>query len=132
MRFPVYLALNDGITTYNRKLLIRFDLSSHSIELVCCQKQQKKFLTSYWFAELKDLNDSKLFVCESSIVSSRINFIPFISFRGTIFYKPVTGQEPFFAVSYSKPALAFFCSHFRGKYGTKSFLAKNNYLGVGS
>ena len=38
------------------------------LELVCCKKQQKKFLTSYWFAErgpLKDLNDSKLIVYES-------------------------------------------------------------------
>ena len=27
------------------------------------------------------------------------------SFRGILFHKPVTGQELFFAVSYSKPAL---------------------------
>jgi len=37
--------------------------------------------------------------------SSRINFIPFRIFRGPLFHKPVTGQELFFAVSYSKPAL---------------------------
>ena len=34
-----------------------------------------------------------------------INFIPFRIFRGPPFHKPVTGQELFFAVSYSKPAL---------------------------
>ena len=37
--------------------------------------------------------------------SSRNNFIPFRIFRGPLFHKPVTGQELFFAVSYSKPAL---------------------------
>ena len=37
--------------------------------------------------------------------SSRINFIPFRIFRGPLFHKPVTGQELFFAVSYSKLTL---------------------------
>ena len=32
-------------------------------------------------------------------------FIPSRIFRDPLFHKPVTGQEPFFAVSYSKPAL---------------------------
>ena len=31
------------------------------------------------------------------------------SFRGTLFRKPVTGQELCFAVSYSKPALRAYC-----------------------
>ena len=31
--------------------------------------------------------------------------VPFRIFRGPLFPKPVTGQELFFAVSYSKPAL---------------------------
>ena len=38
--------------------------------------------------------------------SFRINSIPFKMFRGPLFHKPVTGQELFFAVSYSKLALA--------------------------
>ena len=56
---------------------------------------------------LKDLNDSKLIVYESKRFpwSPRINFIPFRIFRGPLFHKPVTGQELFFAVSYSKLAL---------------------------
>ena len=39
----------------------------YTLEPVCCEKQQKKFLTSYWFAEqgTKDLSDSKLIVYES-------------------------------------------------------------------
>ena len=31
--------------------------------------------------------------------------VPFRTFRGPLFPKPVTGQELFLAVSYSKPAL---------------------------
>ena len=31
--------------------------------------------------------------------------LPFRTFRGPLYPKPVTGQELFFAVSYSKPAL---------------------------
>ena len=34
-----------------------------------------------------------------------ILYLPFRIFRGPLFHKLVTGQEPFFAVSYSKPAL---------------------------
>ena len=37
--------------------------------------------------------------------SFRISLEPFRSFRGPLLYKPVTDQELFFAVSYSKPAL---------------------------
>ena len=33
--------------------------------------------------------------------------MPFRIFRGPLFHKSVTGQELFFAVSYSKPALEF-------------------------
>ena len=35
-----------------------------------------------------------------------ISYIPFRTFRGPLFPKPVTDQELFLAVSYSKPALA--------------------------
>ena len=34
-----------------------------------------------------------------------ISLVPFRTVRGPLFPKPVTGQELFFAVSYSKPAL---------------------------
>ena len=67
------------------------------LEPVCCKKQQKKV-------------PDQLLVCRIgelwSTWKSRINFIPFRIFRGPLFYKPVTGQELFFAVSYSKPVLA--------------------------
>ena len=36
-----------------------------------------------------------------------ISLVPFRSFRGPLFPKPVTGQELFFAVSYSKLALVY-------------------------
>ena len=38
-----------------------------------------------------------------------INFIPYRIFRDPLFHKPVTGQELFFAVSYSKPVLVKKC-----------------------
>ena len=34
-----------------------------------------------------------------------------MSFRGPLFGKQVTGQEPLFAVSYNKPALGWFRGH---------------------
>ena len=37
--------------------------------------------------------------------SQKVQTLPFRIFRGPLFHKPVTGQELFFAVSYSKPAL---------------------------
>ena len=36
---------------------------------------------------------------------ARISLVPFRTFRRPLFSKPVTGQELFFAISYSKPAL---------------------------
>ena len=59
---------------------------------------------------LKDLKDSKLILNESKLFpwSSRINLMPFRIFWGPLFYKPVTGQELFYAVCYSKPALVVF------------------------
>ena len=56
---------------------------------------------------LKDLTDSKLILNEFKLFpcSSRISLVPFRTFRGPLFPKPVTGQDLFFAVSYSKPAL---------------------------
>ena len=42
---------------------------------------------------------------EKNLDSFRISLESFGSFRGTLLPKPITGQELFFAVSYSKPAL---------------------------
>ena len=65
-------------------------------------------LYTYW-AILKVSLESKLSVNESKLFpwSSRIILIPFRTFRGPLFSKPVTGQELFLVVSYSKPALEF-------------------------
>ena len=80
------------------------------LEPVCCKKPQKIVpVTDLWSrGPLKNLKDSKLNVNESKLFpwSSRISLVPFRTFRGPLFPKPITGQELFFAVSYSKPALA--------------------------
>ena len=56
---------------------------------------------------LKDLKGSKLILNVSKLFpwSSRISLVPFRTFRGPLFPKPVPCQELFFAVSYSKLAL---------------------------
>ena len=57
---------------------------------------------------LKVLNVNKLFQDdhENNLESVRISSESFIFFRGPlVLHKSVTGQELFFAVSYSKPAL---------------------------
>ena len=53
---------------------------------------------------LKVLNGTKL-ILDDNLDSFRISLESFRSFRGPLLLKPVTGQELFFAVSYSKPAL---------------------------
>ena len=65
-------------------------------------------VTGLWIrGTLKDLKDSKLTLNESKLFpwSSRISLVPFRIFRGSLFPKPVTGQELFFGGSYSKLAL---------------------------
>ena len=57
---------------------------------------------------LKVLNGTKLILDDhgNNLDSFRISLESFRSFiRGPLLLKPVTGQELFFAVSYSKPAL---------------------------
>ena len=79
-----------------------------SLELVCCKKWQKIIPDQLLVCgHLKDLNDSKLIINESKLFpwSSRINLVPFRTFRGPLFPKPETGQELFLAVSYSKLAI---------------------------
>ena len=59
-------------------------------------------------APLKVLNGTKLILDDhgNNSDSFRISLESFRSFRGPILNKPVTGQELFFAIFYSKPALA--------------------------
>ena len=56
---------------------------------------------------LKVLNGTKLILNDhgNNLDSFRISLESFRSFRGPLLLKPVTGQELFFAVSYSKQAL---------------------------
>ena len=58
----------------------------------------------------KVLNGTKLILDDHSnnLDSFRIRLESFRSFVGPLLLKPVTGQELFFAVSYSKPALTLF------------------------
>ena len=56
---------------------------------------------------LKVLNDAKLILDDhgNNLGSFKLSSESFRSFRGPLLGKPVTGQELFFAVSYSKLAL---------------------------
>ena len=45
----------------------------------------------------------------SDLDSFRISLDSFMTFRDPLLHKPVTGQELFFAVYYSKPALEKVC-----------------------
>ena len=54
---------------------------------------------------MKNLKDSKLILNESEVIPMIISLVPFRTFRGPLFPKPVTGQELFLAVPYRKPAL---------------------------
>ena len=58
-------------------------------------------------APLKVLNGTKLILDDhgNNLDSFRISLESFRSFRGPLLPKPVTDQELFFAVPYSKPAL---------------------------
>ena len=94
------------------------DFTPNPLEPVCCKKWPK---SSSWpvtglrnKGPLKDSMDFKLILNESKLFpwSSRISLVPFRTFRGPLFPKPVTGQELFLAVSYSKPALTSFLPFF--------------------
>ena len=90
------------------------DLSWRLLDTVCRKKQQTivpdQLLVRGVGGPLKDLKDSELILNKSKLFPwlSRISLVPFKTFRGLLFPKPVTGQELFFAVSYNKPALIFF------------------------
>ena len=55
----------------------------------------------------------------------RISLVPFRTFKGPLFSKPVTGQKLFLAVSYSKLALAFSLTLQR-LFDVKTLLKKKN------
>ena len=76
-----------------------------ALEPVCCKKRQK--ISSSWpvtglrsRGPLKDLKDSELILNESKLFpwSSRISLVPFRTFRGPLFPKPVTCQELYLAL----------------------------------
>ena len=58
---------------------------------------------------MKVLNVTKLILDDdvNNLDSFRISLEFFRYFRGPLLLKPVIGQELFFAVSYSKPALVY-------------------------
>ena len=84
-------------------LMVSSKAGKRKLEPVFCKKQQKKFLTSYWFVEqlyrgpLKILNGIRLIqdVQGIHLDSYTISLESFRSFRGPLFLKPVTGQEFF-------------------------------------
>ena len=72
---------------------------------------------------LKVLNGTKLILDDhgNNLDAFRISLESFRSFRSPLLLKPVTGQEVFFAVSYSKPALnTLFIKNI--KYFTKKYV----------
>jgi hypothetical protein len=77
------------------------------LEPVCCKKRPKIVTGLENKGPLKVLNGTKVILDDhgNNFDSIRISLESFRSFRGPLLYKPVTGQELFFAVSYSKPAL---------------------------
>ena len=88
------------------------NFSTSKIELVFCKKQQAK--NSSWPVQgVGDLwrtwripNWFQMCLSYSHVhLASRISLVPFRTFRGPLFPKPVTGQELFLTISYSKLAL---------------------------
>ena len=82
------------------------------LEPVCCKKWQKivpdhLLVWGILKGPLNVLNGTKLILDDhgNNLDSFRISLESFRSFRGSLLHKPVTGQELFFAISYSKPTL---------------------------
>ena len=112
---------HNGFKTFTKSLIIKFvvltiKINNNLLEPVCCKKRQKivpelRPVTGLGNkGPLKVLNGTKLILDDhgNNLDSFRISLESFRSFRGPLLYKPVTGQEPFFAVSYNKPALVTF------------------------
>ena len=85
---------NRLLTTFHVLIVVfvLFEGDSDELEPVCCEKQQKKFLTSFWFVEQGNSEDSKWYKHQDSYT---IRLESFRSFRGPLYRKPVTGQELF-------------------------------------
>ena len=80
------------------------------LEPVCFKKWQK--IVGLVWGPLKVLNGTKLILDHGNNLNLfRISLESFRSFRGPLVHKPVTGQELFFAISYSKPALEYKFGH---------------------
>ena len=98
------------------------------LEPVCCKKQQIKVPDQLLVCGIGDLwrtwmIPNWLYMSPSDSLDHPGSILYHSAgiFRGPLFHKPVTGQELFFAVSYSKPALV--------KYQVfKNF--KENYLSI--
>ena len=86
----------------------------YSFESVCCKKRPKivpdqlllwriRALWRYWMVPKWSYVDHHW----NNLDSFRVSLESFRSFRGPLLLKPVTGQELFFAISYSKPALPY-------------------------
>ena len=78
------------------------------LEPVCSKKRQKIVPDQLLVWGVGDLKDSKLILNETKLfpmIIYRISLVPFRTFRKSLFPKAVTGQELFFAISYSKLAL---------------------------
>ena len=88
-------------------------MSIYPLEPVCCKKRPKivpdQFTGLGNKGPLKVLNGTKMILDDhrNNMDSFRIKLESFRSFRGPLLLKPVNGQELFFDVSYSKPALRF-------------------------
>ena len=77
------------------------------LEPVCCKKQQKKVPGQLLVCGilLKILNGIELILDDHGNNLDSFSLESFRTFRGPLLHKPVTVQELFLAVSYSKPAL---------------------------
>ena len=99
------------------KLTIRWISSPYFsvlfLEPVCCKKQQKKFLTSYWFVEYGTSEDSEWYKIDSGWSGKSLGLIyNQFGIIQVLQRSPISQTSNwsgiFFAVSYSKPALSIF------------------------
>ena len=110
----VFSVLEVSLPIKNTGRFANFYVVTHLLsylEPVCCKKHQKIVPDQLLVCRVGDLWRTWLILNESKLFpwSSRISLVPFRTFRGPLFPKPVTGQELFLAVSYSKPALGTLC-----------------------
>ena len=93
------------------KLLVVWIWGFEELEPVCCKKQQKRFLTSYWFEEWGTSEDSKWYKIDPVWSRESLGLVRYNQFGIIqVLQRSPTPQTSnwwgtFFAVSYSKPAL---------------------------